>query len=281
MKNETDTKNSRQPAATRALKDVPVTEIERDPENRAIDEDDEKFLALVDSIRVFGVLQRLHVYAQSDRFRLIDGERRHRAAIAAGLDAVPCEIWPARASRGDAVAAGIILNDQRQAHSPLHIARRLRDLKNAEGLTGEEVAQRMAMPLDRVKTYFSLFGGSDSLIQFLEEHAVALKVAVELVRFERATNEGRTRKLLQRYLESPLTRRQIAALRQRAAAQASKRNSDAEEPTETRRRMFAGRIERAFERDPDRALAELEEVLSKLGFEISPAAARPSGPGTL
>src|SRR4029078_3883284 len=106
---------------------------------------------------LFGVLQRVHVRPHRDRFQLIDGERRYRAAIAAGLDAIPCEVWPAKSNRGDVLAAGIVLNEQRQEHSSIHVARRLRDLKNSEGLTSEEVAKRMAMPLDRVKTYFSLF----------------------------------------------------------------------------------------------------------------------------
>jgi hypothetical protein len=83
-----------QPTATRAMKDIALTDIERDPDNRNIDEEDEAFAALVDSVRIFGVLQRLHVRLHGERFQLIDGERRYRAAIAIGLEAVPCEVWP-------------------------------------------------------------------------------------------------------------------------------------------------------------------------------------------
>jgi ParB family chromosome partitioning protein len=165
------------PLVARVMKDVLLAEIDRDPDNRPIDENDDAFTALVDSVRVFGVLQRLHVCAHGERFRLIDGERRYRAAVAAGLETIACEVWPSKASPGDVVAAGIVLNDQRQPHAPIHVARRLRDLKNAEGLTSEDIARRMAMPLDRVKTYFSLFGASDFLIQFLSERSVPLKIA--------------------------------------------------------------------------------------------------------
>jgi ParB family chromosome partitioning protein len=134
MQTDGDSKGPRQKgpgaeAQMRVLRDIPVGEIDRDPDNRVIDDKDEGLSALVDSIRIFGVLQRLHMRAQGDRFQLIDGERRYRAALAVGLEVVPCEVWPARANRGDVVAAGIVLNDQRQAHSSIHVARRLRDLK--------------------------------------------------------------------------------------------------------------------------------------------------------
>jgi ParB family chromosome partitioning protein len=251
--------------ALRSMKDIAVGEIERDPDNRNIDEADERFTALVDSVRVFGVLQRIHVRAHGSRYQLIDGERRYRAALAAGLEAVPCEVWPANANRGDVVAAGIVLNEQRQAHSCIHVARRLRDLKNSEGLTSEEVAQRMAMPLDRVKTYFSLFGASDFLIIFLGEHAVPLKVAAEFVRYERATSEARSRKLAERYLEAPLTREQIANLRKRAAERTEPEKGSYEGGRE-RTSAVARAIERAYRRDAQQAVSAIEAALRPLGY---------------
>jgi ParB family chromosome partitioning protein len=257
---------------SRSLKDITVGEIGRDPDNRNIDEADERFTALVDSIRVFGVLQRIHVRVQGNHYQLIDGERRYRAALAAGLEAVPCEVWPARANRGDVVAAGIVLNEQRQAHSCIHVARRLRDLKNSEGLTGEEVAKRMAMPLDRVKTYFSLFGASDFLITFLSEHAVPLKVAAEFVRYERATSEARSRKLTERYLEAPLTREQIAELRKRAAERTEPEKCSYEGVRE-RTPAVARAIERAYRRDAQGAVSAIEAALRPLGYLLVSVAA--------
>ncbi len=265
MKSSSDGNNVQ--AATRVMKDIAPSQIDRDPDNRVIDESDEAFAALVDSVRVFGVLQRLHVCGHGDRFRLIDGERRYRAALVAGLELVPCELWPAKVGRGEVVAAGIVLNDQRQAHAPVHVARRLRDLKNADGLTGEEIARRMAMPLDRVKTYFSLFGASDFLIQFLSEHAVPLKVAVELVRYERATNEARSRTLVERFRASPLTREQIVELRKRAAeAKAAGSEKTRHEGGEKKTPAVHRAIEQAFHRDADAAVAAIEEALRPLGY---------------
>jgi ParB family chromosome partitioning protein len=260
MKNETQ---------SRTVKDIPVAQIERDPDNRVIDETDERIAALVDNVRVFGVLQRLHVRALERGYQLIDGERRLCAAITVGLEVVPCEVWPSRASRGDVVAAGIVMNDQRQAHSPVHVARRLRDLKNSDGLTAEQVAGRMGMPLDRVKTYFALFGGSDFLIAFLERHDVPLKVAAELVRYERATNEARGRKLAEQWLEAPLTREQIVELRRRATGAETERGSEAAGlEGKGQLRSVRRAIERALQRDPQTTISAIEEALRPHGFLI-------------
>jgi ParB-like chromosome segregation protein Spo0J len=253
---------------SRTVKDIPVAQIERDPDNRVIDETDERTAALVDSVRVFGVLQRLHVRALDRGHQLIDGERRLNAAIAVGLDVVPCEVWPARAGRGDVVAAGIVLNDQRQAHSPVHVARRLRDLKNGDGLTAGEVAARMGMPLDRVKTYFALFAASDFLIEFLERHDVPLKVAVEFVRYERATNEAKGRKLAERWLEAPLTREQIVELRRRESGEAGHRSDEAGHEGRSGAASVRRAIERALRRDTTTTIAAIEEALRPCGYLV-------------
>jgi hypothetical protein len=69
-----------------------------------------------------------------------------------------------------------------------------------------ELATQTGFPLDRVKTYFVLFGASDDVMRFLEEHEVAPKVAAEIVRYQRATNEARARRLIERYKETPADR---------------------------------------------------------------------------
>ena len=45
---------------------------------------------LADSIRALGILQPLTVRRRNDRWELVAGERRLRAARLAGLDQVPC-----------------------------------------------------------------------------------------------------------------------------------------------------------------------------------------------
>src|SRR5882672_8166480 len=71
-----------------------ATAIVPDEANRRIIEDDD-FDALCDSIRLLGILQPLQVWHRADgTHRLIDGERRWRAAQKIGLKDIPCDVWP-------------------------------------------------------------------------------------------------------------------------------------------------------------------------------------------
>ena len=162
------------PAATR--QEVRIDNVEPDPENRPVAED-ERFEGLVDSIRVLGVLQALQVQERPGRsYLLIDGERRWRAARKAGLTTVPCDVWPRDAHPRDLAVAGVALNEHREDPSCLHVARRLRQIKNQFAETHEEVARRTGLPLERVKGYLSLFKASDELLRFFDDEAVSLSL---------------------------------------------------------------------------------------------------------
>src|SRR5262249_48655937 len=102
--------------------------------------------------------------------RLIDGERRWRAAQKLGLQDLPCDVWPSDSDPRRVAVAGLALNEHRKAHGCLHVARRLRDIKNECAFSHLQVAEHTGLPIDRVKTYSSLFVGSDDLLRFLEEN---------------------------------------------------------------------------------------------------------------
>jgi ParB family chromosome partitioning protein len=246
---------------------LPIAEIVPDEQNRRIVEDDE-LVVLGESIRLFGVLQPIQVWRRPDgSHRLIDGERRWRAARSAGLAEIPCDVWPGESDPRRVAVAGLVLNEHRRAHGCLQVARRLRDIKNANGLTLDDLATQTGFPLDRVKTYFSLFGASDDVAKFLEERGVPLKVAAEIVRYQKATNEARARRLIERYKESPLTVQEITALRKRDDRPP---REQAAEPRGAARPRYAEQFEAEARRDP----SKLEELARKLGFRLVPLAAQ-------
>jgi len=119
-----------------------------------------------------------------------------------------------------------------------------------------------------VKTYFSLFAGSEDLLVFLDEEEVPLKVAAELVRFEKATNEARARKLCARHLESPLTVQEIVTLRKREEGTRGKGAVHNEDTQPTPRAdpltKLLARLEAEVRRDPAR-LGHLDELARRLG----------------
>ena len=205
--------------------------------------------------------------------RIIDGERRWRAASKVGLGAIPCDVWHVDADRRRVAVAALVLNEHRKAHGCIHVARRPRDLANESGFTHAEVAEHTGLPLDRVKTYSSLFLGSDDLHKFLERHEVPLKVAAELVRYERATNEARARRLMQRHIESPLTVQELIALRKREQGREPSRSEASPGHKATLAKRFLDRLEAEVRRDAS-ALAQLEDLARRLGYRLVPLAAQ-------
>jgi ParB family chromosome partitioning protein len=248
---------------------LPIEEVEPDPRNRQVLED-EDFQSLVDSVRVLGLLQPVHVRVKEDgRYQLIDGERRWRAARRAGLVQIPCDVWPGDVDPTEAALAGFALNEQRKAPGCVHVARRLRDMKNELGFTHEELAAHAGLPLDRVKTYFGLFGASDHLISFFESHDIALKVAVEFVRYEKSTNEGHSRRLVGRYLDSPLTAHELAALRKRnEPGRTPKKKEESGPGAVSATDRLLRQLDAYLERGANGTFPELETIFGRHGYRL-------------
>ncbi len=97
---------------------------------------------LTNSIREHGVIQPLIVIDDGDEsFTLIAGERRLRAAKAAGLTEVPVVIRTA--TEQELLELALIENIQRENLSPLEAAEAYKSLEDNFSLTHEEIAKRV------------------------------------------------------------------------------------------------------------------------------------------
>lgn len=120
---------------------LPVDQIDRNPAQPRQDFDDAEMHALADSLRVFGLLQPVVVRRLGERYQLIAGERRLRAAIEAGWSDVPANIIEAD-DRTTAELA-IIENLQRKDLNPLEKAASFQKYLEQYGCTQEELASRL------------------------------------------------------------------------------------------------------------------------------------------
>jgi ParB family chromosome partitioning protein len=103
---------------------------------------DGRLAELVQSIREHGVLQPLIVtLADNDTYALVAGERRWRAARAAGLLTVPVVVKETTPRQRLEIA--LVENIQRQDLSPLETAQAYRQLIDEHSLTQEAVSERV------------------------------------------------------------------------------------------------------------------------------------------
>jgi ParB family chromosome partitioning protein len=97
---------------------------------------------LADSIKKYGVLQPLLVQKKGDRYEIIAGERRWRAAKEAGLKEVPVVIK--EYTRQQTMEIALIENVQREDLNPIEEAQAYQQLIQEFELTQEEIAERVS-----------------------------------------------------------------------------------------------------------------------------------------
>jgi ParB family chromosome partitioning protein len=102
---------------------------------------EDKLEELALSIRHNGIIQPLVVRRTGERFQIIAGERRWRAAQKAGLHRVPCIVK--EVSQDNVWELSLIENIQREELNPIEEANAYKNLLEKRDLTQEEVAQRV------------------------------------------------------------------------------------------------------------------------------------------
>ena len=133
------------PRARAGFAEIPVDHLRPNPHQPRHRFDERTLEELAESIRRHGVLQPLLVSEDGpERYLLMTGERRWRAARLAGLATVPAVIRE-RLADGEQLEVALVENLQRQDLTPLEEARAFDDLRTSLGLSQAEIAERVAM----------------------------------------------------------------------------------------------------------------------------------------
>jgi ParB family chromosome partitioning protein len=116
--------------------------------------DEDALAELSHSIKEFGVLQPIVVRAHGTGYELVMGERRLRAAIAAGLDTIPAIV---RETADDAMLRDALLENIHRAQlNPLEEAAAYQQLLQEFGVTHEELASRIGRSRSQVSNTIRL-----------------------------------------------------------------------------------------------------------------------------
>lgn len=132
---------------------VAVGSIQNNPYQPRKRFDDDELAGLKESIRIHGVLQPVVVRRVGDRYQLIAGERRVRAATAAGLEEVPVHV--VAFDDQQVFEAALVENIQRSDLNPIEKAQGFKDYLDRFGLTQEQLGAKLG--LDRT-TISNLIG---------------------------------------------------------------------------------------------------------------------------
>ena len=122
---------------------------------------------LADSIRSHGVVQPILVRRRGERYELIAGERRWRAAKIAGLSKIPVVVK--EIPDEDLLEIALIENIQREDLNPIEEALAYKKLIETVGLTQEALAGRLGRDRSYITNYLRLLRLPADIQQLVKE----------------------------------------------------------------------------------------------------------------
>lgn len=141
-------------AATGVVR-IAVTQIEANPRQPRRDFDEQALGELAQSIRIHDIIQPITVSKlPGDKYRLISGERRLRAARIAGLSDLPAYIR--QADDQQLLELALLENLQREDLNAIEIALSYKRMMDEINYTQEQVAERMGKERSTVANYIRL-----------------------------------------------------------------------------------------------------------------------------
>src|SRR2546428_677608 len=132
---------SSEPAEAESLVEVPIDQIEVNPNQPRKVFDFTALDELAASIRSSGVIQPIIVRRLAGSYQLIAGERRWRAARQAGLERIPAIVRDA--TDAQSIELALVENLLREDLNPIEAAQAYQKLLAEFGWTQEELAQRI------------------------------------------------------------------------------------------------------------------------------------------
>ncbi len=240
--------------APRFVAEILLTRIERNADQPRAEFLTAEIEELAASIRQHGVLQPLLVVrkplepGEPERFEIVAGERRWRAAQRAGLSTVPCIIHDDLSER-ERLEIALVENLQRKDLNPIEEAGAYRRLHDEFGLTHEQIAQKVGKSRPAVSNTLRLLDLPPSAQEALVKGVI---------------NYGQGRALLS--VRDPVQQQVVF-----------EKMSRGELSAKTLERMQRGRKPRRAFKDGDPELLHFERELSRtLG---APVRIKPLGPG--
>ena len=193
---------------------LPVDRVDPNPRQPRRSLDAEALAALTRSIAADGVVQPIVVRERPDgRYELIAGERRWRAAIAAGLTTIPAVVR--NAPDRDALLLAIVENVVREDLNPVEVARGYAALADGYGLTVLEIAERVGRSRSAVSNVLRLLELPDDVLDLIADGGLSEGHGRAILQVDGA--DGR-RALARRAAAAGLSVRQTEALARRAGS---------------------------------------------------------------
>jgi ParB family transcriptional regulator, chromosome partitioning protein len=133
---------------------IALDRIDHNPYQPRRDFDADELAGLQESIRAHGILQPLVVRSLGDRFQLIAGERRLRAAQSIGMTDVPVHVVDFNDQ--EVLEAALVENIQRSDLNPIEKAQGFKDYLDRFGMTQDGLASQLGLDRSTISNLVNL-----------------------------------------------------------------------------------------------------------------------------
>lgn len=190
------------------VKILSLDELIVNPNQPRQDFDKDTLKELSVSIKRYGILQPLIVTPDGDKYMIIAGERRYRAANLAGLDTVPTLI---RSSEElERLEIGLIENVQRVDLSPLEQAESIARLHEQFNITLSDIAKRLGKAENTIINTLRLLQLNENVKEALNKKQISEGHAKALLALK--ADDELTQKALDKVINGKLSVRQTESL---------------------------------------------------------------------
>jgi ParB family transcriptional regulator, chromosome partitioning protein len=196
------------PAPSTGLTQLPIDQIQPNPYQPRRTFNEASIEELARSVREHGIVQPLVVMRDGDRYKLIAGERRFRAAQKAGLTAVPVVVKDAVKST-DVLQLALVENIQREDLNPMEEASAYYQLHDEFGMTQEEIARRVGKERPTVANFLRLLKLPEAVKKLLASGQLSMGHARALLAVDSAKKQEA---LAERVVKNNLNVRQTELL---------------------------------------------------------------------
>jgi len=157
-----------------------------DPRQPRTEFDPDALARLAESLKQRGQLQPIRVRwdEATDRYIVIVGERRYRAAKLAGLQTITCIVTMEDASPQQLLEDQLVENALREDLRPLEQARAFRSLLTARGLTRRQLAERLQIGHASITRALALLELPTPIQDDVEAGKIAPNTAYEISKVE-------------------------------------------------------------------------------------------------
>ncbi|MDR0517546.1 MAG: ParB/RepB/Spo0J family partition protein [Fibromonadaceae bacterium] len=171
--------------------------------------DKEALRELADSIKLHGLLEPILLRKHADRYQIISGERRVRAARLAGLKKIEARVFDLLSDKTMAEWA-IIENIQREDLDQIEIAASYQELLNSHGYTHDVLADRLGKSRTTVTNSLRLLRLPSQVQKWIQEGKLSAGTARSLL----SPNISDPEKAAKEIIEKGLSAREAEVLAQ-------------------------------------------------------------------